>query len=500
MAIVPSVMNQGLNSKITTAGPVNLLNTNINGNKTIWNNDGSAYTIQDANGNTVGGGLKGTENYKLPSHISNGGGGSSSGGYSYPNQYESLVNSIYDKQRDAQLQALYNSRDRAVGKINQQKAETAPQYQNMRNQADVVNSQNVQKLREMMASNGLNASGENVTASVGLQSARQNALNTLNTQEQQIMNDFDRQIADINNPAEEQALIAALEAQRSQALYEAAVRADDVGYARSRDALADSRYNQEWNYQVGRDQVADGRYDKEWDYQVGRDQVADKRYDQEWAYQKERDELEHRKWQVELNWQKQQFNSEKQWREYTFNNMSASEKAQLEENKRQHGEEMAWRLYETQYNGNLALSQNQATIDGYNNLNFNVGTTGSSGSGGYTNTYKTTGQASKSSTFKTYQNHMAQAVQKGGVPAEWVPLMTELIGRESSWNSSAKNPTSTAHGYGQFLKSTRQNYEKKMGLSYSDPVNQIIMMTQYVKDRYGTPAKALAFWDKNKWY
>lgn len=39
-----------------------------------------------------------------------------------------------------------------------------------------------------------------------------------------------------------------------------------------------------------------------------------------------------------------------------------------------------------------------------------------------------------------------------------------------------------------------------MGLNYSNPVDQLIMMAQYVKDRYGTPEKALQFWDKNKWY
>jgi hypothetical protein len=35
-----------------------------------------------------------------------------------------------------------------------------------------------------------------------------------------------------------------------------------------------------------------------------------------------------------------------------------------------------------------------------------------------------------------------------------------------------------------------------MGLDYNDPVNQLIMMAQYVKDRYGTPENALKFWIK----
>jgi len=88
----------------------------------------------------------------------------------------------------------------------------------------------------------------------------------------------------------------------------------------------------------------------------------------------------------------------------------------------------------------------------------------------------------------------------GGFLPNGQPLLPELVGRESSWSSAAKNPNSTAHGYGQFLDSTRRNYEKKTGLDYDNPVHQLAMMAQYVKDRYGTPDKALAFWDKNKWY
>lgn len=111
-----------------------------------------------------------------------------------------------------------------------------------------------------------------------------------------------------------------------------------------------------------------------------------------------------------------------------------------------------------------------------------------------------TSQGKNAPQMKTYNQHLNSAFQRSDFPSEWAPYITELIGRESSWTSTAKNPNSTAHGYGQFLNSTRQNYEKKMGISYSDPVNQIIMTMQYVKDRYGTPQKALAHWDKNKWY
>ena len=232
------------------------------------------------------------------------------------------VNSIYDNQLNAQLQALYASRDKAVGELNQQKDVNKATYQGQRNQADVVSAQNVQRLREIMASNGLSGSGENVTASVGLQNARQSALNGLNLQESQATNDINRQIADLNNPANEQALRASIEAQRAQALYGA-----------NRDLVEDDRW--ERNFATTNNQ---------WQQQFNQ---SNNQFNQSLAFQKE------------------QFASENAWREYSFNNMSASEKAQLEMNKSQFGEEMAWRMYELQYQGKIQTSNNQALINFY---------------------------------------------------------------------------------------------------------------------------------------
>jgi hypothetical protein len=173
---------------------------------------------------------------------------------------------------------------------------------------------------------------------------------------------------------------------------------------------------------------------------------------------------------------------EKAWREYTYNNMSASEKANLDWAKTQYGEDAAWRMFELKYTTEATNAQNQAQVTAYTGANSHIGR-----------------RWNKASGPKTFKTHMQTAIKRG-VPADWAPLLSEIVRRESSYNPYAKNPNSSAYGYGQFLTSTRNNYEKKTGLDYNDPVNQLIMMYQYVKDRYGTPQNALAFWNKNHWY
>jgi hypothetical protein len=319
----------------------------------------------------------------------------------YLDESRSEVNKLYDAQKNSRLQQLQAQRDSAIGKINTQRQGTRQDFYNQRNQADVVNAQNVARLREIMAANGINASGENLTTQAAANSDRQNSLNALNQQEQSQLGMYDNQISEINNPAEENSIISQIEAERSKAILDA-----------------------------------------------------------------------------------QNTATERAWRSYTFNNMSATEKQQLEWAKSQYGEDAAWRMFELQYNGNMQQSANQAQIAA---LGFNTAQ-----GGGGTATKGASGPAA-------FQSHMSQAVQRG-VDASWVPLLSEIVKKESSFNPNAKNPKSTAYGYGQFLSSTRSNYEKKTGLSYSDPVNQLIMMAQYVKDRYGNPQNALAFWNKNRWY
>jgi hypothetical protein len=131
------------------------------------------------------------------------------------------INQMYETQRKNQLGLLKQQREKAVSGFNQQKKELAPQYQNQRNQADVVNAQNVTRLRELMAANGINASGENLTTQANMASSRQNALGEITNAENQAYSAIDRQIADVNDPSQELAINNAIEAERSRSLLDA---------------------------------------------------------------------------------------------------------------------------------------------------------------------------------------------------------------------------------------------------------------------------------------
>ncbi|MBA9088824.1 SLT domain-containing protein [Fontibacillus solani] len=90
-------------------------------------------------------------------------------------------------------------------------------------------------------------------------------------------------------------------------------------------------------------------------------------------------------------------------------------------------------------------------------------------------------------------------MKKLNLSDEWLMPTLELVARESSFNPNAKNPKSTAAGLFQFLDATRKNYGGDK-VNWNDPYQQSLAGLKYIKDRYGTPEKALEFWDKNKWY
>jgi hypothetical protein len=178
------------------------------------------------------------------------------------------INQMYDAQNTSQLNALKAQRDKAIQGFTQQKKDLAPQYQSQRNQADVVNAQNVTRLRELMAANGINMSGENITAQAQMNSARQGAFNDINNNENQAYGAIDRQIAAENDPSREQSINDAIAAERSKALTDAFSQSQQQAYQQKMD----------WqNYQAQLRQEEMARQQFEWQKQMEQQQLAAQR-------------------------------------------------------------------------------------------------------------------------------------------------------------------------------------------------------------------------------
>jgi hypothetical protein len=145
-----------------------------------------------------------------------------------PAEQQKRINDLYNQRKTSELAEYDSTRNSAVNQINAQKTQTNQQFYDTRNQADVVNFQNRKALQEMMASQGLGNSGENISANVGLQAARQNTLGSLNREEQNILGSLNSRITELNDPTRRNSIISAIEAQRSQSLADAMQRAIEM--------------------------------------------------------------------------------------------------------------------------------------------------------------------------------------------------------------------------------------------------------------------------------
>jgi hypothetical protein len=90
---------------------------------------------------------------------------------------------------------------------------------------------------------------------------------------------------------------------------------------------------------------------------------------------------------------------------------------------------------------------------------------------------------------------MAKEIARGKVLTiyksnhEWQALFT-LWNRESRWDYTADNPRSSAYGIPQMLNMPED----------TPMLKQIDLGLKYIKHRYGSPSKALAFHNQNGWY
>lgn len=75
-----------------------------------------------------------------------------------------------------------------------------------------------------------------------------------------------------------------------------------------------------------------------------------------------------------------------------------------------------------------------------------------------------------------------------------------IIGKESGWNPTATNPSSGAYGLFQFNPMGGNTLASYLPDRNPDPAVQADAGARYIKDRYGSPTAAKAFWERNGWY
>ena len=75
--------------------------------------------------------------------------------------------------------------------------------------------------------------------------------------------------------------------------------------------------------------------------------------------------------------------------------------------------------------------------------------------------------------------------------------LAQLLGKESAWKPSAKNPTSSAKGIGQLLDATYRN----LGMKHSQAsVPQLVATLAYIHRRHVTACNAWQFFKENNYY
>lgn len=76
---------------------------------------------------------------------------------------------------------------------------------------------------------------------------------------------------------------------------------------------------------------------------------------------------------------------------------------------------------------------------------------------------------------------------------------SSLIGKESAWKNTARNPRSSAKGVGQLLDGTYRN----LGMKHSQvEAAQVVASLAYIGRKYGAsgPCGAWKHWQLKKWY
>ena len=94
---------------------------------------------------------------------------------------------------------------------------------------------------------------------------------------------------------------------------------------------------------------------------------------------------------------------------------------------------------------------------------------------------------------------LGQAMALEGVPASWQSGLAFIMAHESGGQVGAHSPIHSARGLYQ-LTAANYHYNPNGAASFGNAVEEAQGGIRYIRARYGTAEKALAFWQQHHWY
>lgn len=139
---------------------------------------------------------------------------------------------LAQSRKTAGLQQIATANATAQQGLNAQESAAGQNAVNQRNQTDAASIQSQQRMKEAFANAGLLSSGDNVSAQVGLETARQNSMNDINQSESSLLQDLVQKRSLLNNNAarEELALTSGIEADQMGKMFDLLLRQDDRAF------------------------------------------------------------------------------------------------------------------------------------------------------------------------------------------------------------------------------------------------------------------------------
>jgi hypothetical protein len=157
-----------------------------------------------------------------------------------------LITKSYDEQKSSALTALKAAIEKAKGGYNTLSTEAKTSFDPLKNQTTVAKNEQLGRLRESMANQG-QLGGVSRSEELQVQTSAEEKLNSINQQQQQVIDDANKSIAELeaNGQLQEAQVVSENANNKIKALMEEANRVDTTNYSRKQDALTNQRYDEQ---------------------------------------------------------------------------------------------------------------------------------------------------------------------------------------------------------------------------------------------------------------